>query len=148
LNVRRHSRNVDEYDCRKRAKNLSFKVRMKTFRDLAKKVVSDKATQRKYLQLADEIENCGQTRNKLAHGLWEFNRRHPGRLLNISRSKVSSFDVKRIAQFAETVGTLSFTLVYPRGERDVKVDHTYISRGFLLRTGKTTPPRISIDDIG
>jgi hypothetical protein len=132
----------------KEVKNFSFNVRMKTFRDLAKQVISDKATQRKYLQLADKIENCGQTRNKLAHGLWEFNPRHPERLPNITRSKVSGFDVKRIAQFVEKVVTLSFTLAYPRGERDVKVDQTYISRGFLLKTGKTTPPGISIDDIG
>jgi hypothetical protein len=131
------------------AKNFSFKQRIKTFRNLVKQVIKNNSTQHKYLQLADKIANCAQTRNKLAHGLWEFNPRQPERLLNISRSRIASFDIKAIGKFADKVGTLSFGLVYPRGERDMKLpDQAYLSRGFLLKTGYKQPEGISLDDIG
>jgi 5'-deoxynucleotidase YfbR-like HD superfamily hydrolase len=130
------------------AKNFSFKRRMMTFRNLVKQVIKNNSTQHKYLQLADKIANCAQTRNKLAHGLWEFNPRQPERLLNISRSRIASFDIQAIAKFADKVKTLSVGLVYPRGERDIKPDQAYLSRGFLLKTGYKHPAGISLDDIG
>jgi hypothetical protein len=64
---------------------------------------------------------------------------------------VHGFDVEKIAKFADKIGTLSFSLMYPRGERDFKADHSYLSRGFLLATtreDKAGASRLTVRDIG
>jgi hypothetical protein len=126
------------------AHDLSFAKRLRALRTIVNAVVKNGKRLKWWHDVLDEIGTQNGTRQKIVHGLWSYNARHPDRLFSTPRPSLgrwmTPFDVEKLFGFGLRVGELSYALLNPsRGGRPRKDGgfQSYISRSMLLRmTGK------------
>jgi hypothetical protein len=118
------------------ADDSSFSRRLRAFRELAALAEAKNPKQAaKYSSLADRIANANGIRQRMIHHVWECHPRKVGLLMTVPRDfkgRIETFDVEKIAQFADSVGAISFELAYPRGWTLRQVPTSWMSRRFLL----------------
>ena len=124
------------------ANNFSFSKRLRAFRQLVEQVIKRPKYKKELLELIDQIGSAEGNRHRIVHDAWFFNPRKANQLwsLNLRKkgARLEPFDEKKIWKFAEHVGTLSFRLEHPRGERDVRLPYAWMSRSFLQAIQETS----------
>jgi hypothetical protein len=101
------------------AVSLSFTRRLRVFRDVVEQNIKRKPTKAKLLNLVSRIARAEGYRHRIAHGLWSYNPRRLEQLWAIDRRQghVEPFDVKKLRDFSNSLGELSFELLHPAGWR-------------------------------
>lgn len=122
------------------AHDLSFAKRLRALRLIINSTVKNSKRLQWWHDVLDEIGTQNGTRQKIVHGLWSYNARHPDRLFSNPRPSIgrwmTSFDVEKLFGFGLRVGELSYALLNPsRGGRPRKDAgfQSYINRSMLLR---------------
>jgi hypothetical protein len=133
------------------ALSFSFTRRLRAFRSLVDRTIRRKATKIKTLQLISRIARAEGYRHRIAHGLWSYNPKRLEQLWAIDRRRphVEPFNVKKLVDFGDAIGELSFELIYPGGwrlslfvSRDKKTGQWFgggIPRTLLLRLREQNP---------
>jgi hypothetical protein len=102
----------------KDALSFSFSRRLRAFRGAAEKAIKSKATKKKIFNLISRIARAEGYRHKIAHGLWSYNPKRLEQLFAIDRrGRFEPFDVKKLLDFSDSIGELSFELIHPGGWR-------------------------------
>jgi hypothetical protein len=101
------------------ASSLSFKSRLRAYRALVKSTVKDEKKRAELLSLAMSIGSIERARNRIAHGLWDWDFADPTRLRSSSFRVPfdfdEPFDFRKLLKLAKRIGGLSFRLAYPGG---------------------------------
>lgn len=135
------------------AREFSFSRRMRVLRSLVLRL-RDKGQQKAWLRLYSEIGSANGRRQKLAHGLWSYDATKPDRLFSRSKFKaekwLTPFNVPALAEFAMSVGQLSFALAsLPPLPRQKEPDGfaPYMSRSFLLTMAGKDPEDLGLHSL-
>jgi hypothetical protein len=101
------------------ALSTSFSRRLRALREFANTVIKREATKKHFANLVSRIARAEGYRHRVAHGLWSYNPRRLEQLWSLSyrRSNVEPFNVKKLTDFADLIGELSFELMRPGGWR-------------------------------
>ncbi len=137
------------------ARDLSFTRRIQTLRELIQNVIKQPTARERWFRLLQKIANAEGRRHKLAHGLWLYNPKRPEHLLlgasqrMSKRARLVHFDFKETAEFALSIGRLSFELAHPRpgSGRPAKSSDEFfasMSRSFLLTLQGKDPKTLGL----
>lgn len=101
---------------------LSVKKRLRAYRELIKSTMSDGVDRRNLLDLVTRIGATERSRNRVVHGVWDWERPEPA-LLRASSAKAphdfeEHFDFHKLIKIAHRIGELSFQLQFPGGEAE------------------------------
>jgi hypothetical protein len=96
---------------------VSFSRRLRAFAKLVDQRLKRKQTKAFYQALVSRIAKAAGDRHGIAHDLWTYNPRNPSQLW-ITRAtrrdaRSKPLDMKRIGQFGESIGVLSYALMNP-----------------------------------
>lgn len=134
----------------KDAHHFSFGKRIGALRVLVGATVKDPKRRAWWNSVISAIGKENGLRQKIVHGLWSYDPKHPERLFSSPRPSLGKwmtrFNVDSLFEFGERVGELSFALLNPspagRKPKDDGQFFAFVSRSFLLaRAGKA-------DDLG
>jgi hypothetical protein len=128
---------------------LSVKRRLRAYRELVKSTINDNAECQKLLDLITKIGGVERSRNRVVHGVWDWERSEPA-LLKASSAKAphnfqEHFDFHKLIKVAHRIGELSSQLQFPGGEAEAlehqvqaTMQHGFsVSRRFALEiTGR------------
>jgi hypothetical protein len=85
---------------------------------VAEQAIKRRATKDKVANLISRIARAEGYRHKIAHGLWSYNPKRLEQLFSMDRrGRFEPFDVEKLLAFADSIGELSFELIYPGGWR-------------------------------
>lgn len=128
---------------------LSFKKRVRAWRSLIRKTVTPETTQKKMLNLVDRVSRIAVSRNRITHGLWDWELGKPEKLGSSSFRPMlefeESFDLAKLIKIGDRISEINFQILYPLGKpqalQEIFEDATQrgglVSREFLLAvTGK------------
>jgi hypothetical protein len=127
------------------AHDLSFAQRIRALRILMNAVVKDPKRRKWWNALISRVGKENGLRQKIVHGLWSYNARHPERLFSSPRPSLgrwmTQLSAETLSGFGERVGGLSFALLHPspagRPSKNFDIPPAYMNRQFLLAlTGK------------
>jgi hypothetical protein len=136
--------------------SLSFKSRLRAYRSLVKSTVKDKKKRAQLLGLAMSIGSIERSRNRITHGLWDWDFADPTRLRSSSFRVPfdfdEPFDFRKLLKLAERIGELSFRLAYPGGVNEaieiqaqaVTRRGAFWSRQFLLQMRAIDPETLHL----
>ena len=109
------------------ATSLAFKRRLRAFRALVRKAVTDEDNRNRLLGIATRISNCKRGRHQLTHGVWDWDARSPDELIAMSlrpRTEfVERFDFEKMVKLGERIGAVNFDLMYPGGKDQAYREH-------------------------
>lgn len=128
--------------------SLSFKRRLRCWRDLIKRKAPTKSQER-LLGLASRIGSIERSRHRITHGIWEWEAKRPDKLRASSirppHEFDEPFDFDKLIGIGEKIGELCFEILYPKGREQAWKDvikartkgGSYVSReARLMLTGK------------
>jgi hypothetical protein len=128
---------------------LAVKKRLRAYREFIKSTMPDGDRRKTLLDLVTKIGSIERSRNRVVHGVWDWERVEPA-LLRASSVKAphnfeERFDFQKLIKIAHQIGELSFQLQFPGGE-DEALEHqaqmvrqrgAAVSRRFALQlTGR------------
>jgi hypothetical protein len=143
--ARRAGRRIPE-----EAKQLDFSRRLGALRQLAVRMRDPMGLKRdRLLKLIPKIANANGTRQKLVHGIWDFDPGKPHRIFSRPRKGLPSkarlpaegYDFMKMIKFALSVGELSWALEGATSPLKIPDDEprSYMSRSFLLALAGKDP---------
>ena len=107
------------------ATSLSFKKRLRALRTLIKETGGAAKRQQALLGLLTKIGNAERSRNRITHGLWDWNQTNPDGLIASSYRMPfdfeERFDFQKLIKLAQQIGEINFSLAFPRGEKQALV---------------------------
>jgi len=78
------------------------------------------------------IHRINVDRQKIAHGIWDWEYQDPYRMIASSKKPTheftEAFDFEKLIKLAERIGEINFELHYPGGITDDDLPHNYMSR--------------------
>ncbi|HMA51232.1 MAG TPA: hypothetical protein VKP60_15850, partial [Magnetospirillaceae bacterium] len=90
---------------------------------LIKETAKNPEGQKEFLDLLTQISNLERSRNRITHGLWNWNLSDPvTSKVNSTRAPHTfqeSFDFHKLIKVAHKIGEITFKLLYPGGEDQV-----------------------------
>lgn len=136
------------------AKSLSFKRRRRAFLTVIKKCVRRRKERDHFEAIANKAGSIEQSRNRITHGLWEWDGEDPQRVVASSFKQPFAFEepfnFDKLIKLAEQVEELNFKLTYPRGQKQAMAEHNqevskkgwYISRHAALQLMANPPKHV------
>lgn len=120
------------------ATSLSFKRRLRAYRTLINTAVNDNLERAKLLQLITNIGGVERSRNRITHGIWDWELADPAQLrawsARVPYHFEEHFDFHKLIKVAHRIGELSFQLEFPGGEKEALEHQTAVmmQRGFSV----------------
>ena len=124
---------------------LSFKKRCRAWRAVIKATVENEKERTKLIRLANRIGNAERTRNRITHGVWDWDPAKPDKLkgqsYRVPYEYEEPFDLNKLIKLGERVGEINFQLALPRGKDQAWEEMAqaaaqrggFVSREFALR---------------
>jgi hypothetical protein len=132
---------------------VSFDRRLRAWRKLIKKYRRG-APRDKLLKIITRIKALQKSRNRITHGLWNWEYDTPTQL-SASTFKPSfefteSFDFEKLFEVSKAIAQINFQLTFPKGKSDayrvMAQRGAWVSRAFAMRaSGAPLPPSVQRD---
>jgi hypothetical protein len=136
------------------AKSLSFATRLKAWKALFRKVVTDPEKLSRLERMHERIASSEDLRHKITHGLWDFNRSDPYALTASSFRMPYQFERKldfaKLVKLAQRISEINFHLHFPDGPSSLEPSQSHSSRSFLqsITTQERPPmPRLLVAEL-
>jgi hypothetical protein len=97
----------------------AFKKRIRAFRALVRATLVDGESKNKLLKLANRLSGAARSRNRINHGLWDWEPDKPEQLISSSHHPhfkfEEPFDMNKLMKLGDRIAEINFDLYFPGG---------------------------------